>query len=292
MDDQLKTDGKQTFTRGLCIVSGADRVRYRSHVNHAAYAQSFGFDYRFDFGVAEVPLGSHFDIKLRALQRLLPHYEWVLWIDDDVYFTDFRAGALTEILDEADERGTPIVIAEGAVEPQGFASFINSGVILLKNSAEAAELLSRALAEPVDGVCEWWNEDEYGIFTAGDQDQLVKVLVESGLIDACWRVDPQRLNSRTHLYSASASDAFACHFCGHYDRELSIAQFAERWNLSPDLLPPAVAARFAPDAAHMPQAERTLREKRRELRGRLKPYVKPLVVRARSLKERVSALSR
>ena len=37
----------------LCIASGADRVRYRSHVNQAVFAQENGYDYRFDLGVNE-----------------------------------------------------------------------------------------------------------------------------------------------------------------------------------------------------------------------------------------------
>ncbi len=270
----------------LCIASGADRVRYRSHVNQAVFAQENGYDYRFDLGVNEGGLRSHFDIKLRVLQRLLPLYEWVMWVDDDVWFTDFRPGLVDAVIDEAEADGKDIVIARGAREPRGFSSFLNSGVILLRRSEAAGRLLEEVLDEPIEAVAAWWDEEKYGIFTHGDQDQIVKVLVDSDLLTSTWLIDPQRLNSRTHLYSASAQDAAICHFCGHYDRELSLAQFAERFGLSPDLLPLDVARRYGLPTMLMPARERALRERRRALRGRLKPYAKPVRDTLRQLRSR------
>ena len=136
----------------LCIASGADRVRYRSHVNQAVFAQENGYDYRFDLGVNEGGLRSHFDIKLRVLQRLLPLYEWVMWVDDDVWFTDFRPGLVDAVIDVAEADGKDIVIARGAREPRGFSSFLNSGVILLRRSEAAGRLLEQVLDEPIEAV--------------------------------------------------------------------------------------------------------------------------------------------
>lgn len=270
----------------LCLVSGADRIRYRSHVNQAVYAQEHGYDYRFDLGVNLGGLRSHFDIKLRVLQRLGPLYEWVMWIDDDCWFTDFRPGILEAVLEEATERDADIVIARGAREPRGFSSFLNSGVILLRRSQAATSLLEGVLTEPIDDVERWWDEKRLGIFTHGDQDQIVKVLHDRDLLGRTWLTDPQRLNSRTHLYTASAQDALVCHFAGHYDRELSVAYFARDYHLSPDLLPWEVARRYGITTRPMSPAEIRLRQERRDLRGRLKPYLKPLRDRIREVRRR------
>lgn len=266
----------------VCIVSGANRVRYRSHVNHRVFADVNGCDYRFDFGVNLGGLRSHFDIKLRALQRLLPMYEWLLWVDDDVWFTDFRPETFASLLTEADDRAADIVIAKGAVEPRGFSSYPNSGVILLRRSDSASRLLASVLAVPIDEVSEWWDAERFGIFTNGDQDQIVKALHDLELGPRTWLTDPERLNSRSHLYPNSPEDALARHFCGHYDRELSIAQFAARFSLSPDLVPPALADQFGLGVAGMSDLERQLREARRNLRGRSKPFLKPVRDRVRA----------
>lgn len=260
----------------LCVVSGADRVRFRSHANHRVFADLQGFDYRFDLGVNRGGLRSAFDIKVRALQRMLPLYEWVLWVDDDVWFTDLRRQTMKQLLEEADSRGSDIVIAKGAIEPRGFSSYLNSGVILLRRSEAACALLEGVLATPITEVAEWWDEERFGIFTNGDQDQIVKVLMDEDLSSVTWLTEPERLNSRSHLYPKGPHDALACHFCGHYDRELSIGQFARRFALSPDLLPIDIAEQFGLPTTRMSDVEMRLRERRREARGRLKPYLMPM----------------
>ena len=104
----------------------------------------------------------------------------------------------------------------------------------------------------------------------------MKVLHDRDLLGATWLIEPERLNSRSHLYPHSPKDGLVCHFCGHYDRELSVAQFARRFNLSPDLIPVELSAQYGIDVSPMSDRERYFREKRRSLRGQLKPYLKPL----------------
>ena len=140
------------FSHSSCLISGADRVRYRSHVNHSVFADVNGLDYRFTFGTFRHGLRSNFDIKLRALQHYLSKYEWVMWVDDDCWFTDFTPGMVERIISESHDRGADIVIAQGAVEPKGFSSFLNSGVILLRQSRHSAALLEGVLREPIDRV--------------------------------------------------------------------------------------------------------------------------------------------
>mgnify|MGYP001000414313 CR=1 FL=1 len=156
------------------------------------------------------------------------------------------------------------------------SSFINTGVILIKNAATSFRFIDAVLKHDLNEVRTWWDEQQHGLFTGGDQDKAIMTLLHDGYIDDTLIVTHERLNSRDHLYSRSAHDAFICHFCGHYDRKLSIAHFAKRYHLSPDLLPPSIARKYGLTVATMSPLETALRQRRRNVRGRLKPFLKPV----------------
>ena len=65
-----------------------------------------------------------------------------------------------------------------------------------------------------------------------------------------------------------------------------MAYFARDYHLSPDLLPWEVARRYGITTRPMSPAEIRLRQERRDLRGRLKPYLKPLRDRLREVRRR------
>lgn len=71
-----------------CLVSGADEIRLRSYINHAIYARTHGLDYRLERGI-DRGITNKFFYKTSIIRRVLPLYEWLIWIDDDAYFTDF-----------------------------------------------------------------------------------------------------------------------------------------------------------------------------------------------------------
>lgn len=271
--------------RRIGIISGGDRMRYpEAYRNQSIWAKENGYDYRFEIATAEGGIQSHFDITLVLLMQRLREYDWLIWLDDDVYVTDFTHGRLEALLDEAETAGASIIMAEGALEPQGFSSYVNAGTLGVRNDAAALEFLSTALGRDLADVREWWDDERLGIFTGGDQDKITKTLLDDGYERHLLRTTPERFNSRMHLYEDSLHEGLLCHFCGHYDRELSLAQFSERWGLSPDLLPLDVAQRYGLRTEGMPRLERRLRERRREMRGRAKRLLKPALSRVRHLR--------
>lgn len=124
----------------ICLVSGADEIRYRSYVNHAAYARLHGLDYRLECGIGP-DIQNAFYYKLQAIRNVLPRYDWIVWIDDDCYITDIHSDRIRTLIDAAEANGEVLVVAEGPVEPNGFWSTLNSGVFALRNDSDGRELL-------------------------------------------------------------------------------------------------------------------------------------------------------
>lgn len=228
----------------VCIVSGADYVALHSYINHSVYAREFGFDFRFEAGVAEA-VDNVFFFKTAAIERVIARYDWVVWLDDDTFITDFSRDRIRELIDEAEAAGASFVAARGPVEPNGFFSFLNSGVMLLKNNEENREMLRAMNDESLELARAWWDEAKFGVFTGGDQDIIIWMLHERDWLHRAMIVDHRRLNSRTHHYESSLEDAFICHFCGHWDKSLSIAQFSERFHANQALVPSDLAVKYS-----------------------------------------------
>ena len=83
----------------LMIVSGSSRVRTAAPLNHALYAGSVGIPYFFD--VAPTRVDRIYFHKLEVIRAYLPLAEWLFWIDDDAFFTDFAADARSFVDDKS-----------------------------------------------------------------------------------------------------------------------------------------------------------------------------------------------
>ena len=270
------------------IVSGGDEIRLRSYVNHRIYAHEHGFDYRLECGVDE-GIKNKFYYKMSIIRRVLPLYEWIVWIDDDAYFTDFAATNLTDFIEQAEREFKFLVIAEGPVEPNGWWSKINTGVFLLRNDDRGRKLMDLMFDSDLEDVRAWWQDERDGLFTNGDQDQMWWALNSSGLIDDTIIVDQLLLNSRGHYYQDSLSDAFVMHFAGHRDKPLGIARFADRFGVGHELVPEHLLDNYGVAVrSPMSKAEYKARAARQEMYGQAKRYGKPLVLKFRELRARRS----
>lgn len=236
--------GENVNNRDVCIVSGADFVAIHSYVNHSVYAREFGYDFRFEAGVAEA-VENVFFFKTAAIERVIERYDWVVWLDDDTFVTDFSVDRIGNLIDAAETEGRSFVVARGPLEPNGFFSFLNSGVMLLKNCPENLEMLRAMNDESLELARLWWNESRFGVFTGGDQDIIIWMLHERDWLSRTKVVDHLELNSRTHHYKTGLQDAFICHFCGHWDKNLSIAQFAQRFGVNQALVPVRLAEKYS-----------------------------------------------
>lgn len=225
------------------IASGGDLIRFRSYVNHSIYAREHGLDYRLECGV-DPQIHNKYHYKISIIRRLLPKYDWLMWIDDDAFFTDFSRDGVMDLIEEAEAADSFLVIAEGAVEPNGFWSKINSGAFIMKNCEKSFRVLDAVLTDSLDEVSEWWDGERDGLYTNGDQDQLWWFLNESGLVEETLIVGHSRLNSRMHYYQSSPADNFIMHFCGWPDRGVGTVMFARKFGLDQDLVPVELAEKY------------------------------------------------
>lgn len=257
------------------------------NINHYIYAREHGLDYRLECGLDD-DIRTKFDYKTSIIRRILPYYDWVVWVDDDVYFTDFAANDINDQIAAADTENQIIVIADGPLEPNGFWSKINTGVVAFKNCEENIELLHQFHSLPLEEVREWWNDDRDGLFTNGDQDQLWMALNTSGLIERTRIVDSLRWNSRGHYYKNSLSDAAIMHFCGYPDKEIGVAQFAQRFGIGQELVPDHLLDKYSSKVrSPMGTLEYQFRSRKMATISRIKHDLRPYYHKFREWKKDV-----
>ena len=189
------------------ILSGATGVRTPASLNHRVYADRHGLDYLFD--VTPAPLPTPLDQKLAAVLRSLPHHEWLFWIDDDAFFTDLDPDVRSFVDDEVD-----LVICRSPVNPEGGWTFVSFGQFLVRRTPAMFALLEEVARTDLGMVREWWDPEQFGIFTNTDQDALVYHLSREGVPwSGRWkRLDWQAFNSRPYHYDERLDEHFLCHF--------------------------------------------------------------------------------
>ncbi|MCT1366533.1 hypothetical protein [uncultured Kocuria sp.] len=263
----------------ICLVSGGDEIRQRSYINHAIYAREHGLDYRLECGI-DPQIVTKYDYKMSIVRRLIHQYDWLVWIDDDAYFTDFESDTLHELVEEAERDDQFLVIAEGPLEPNGFWSKINTGVFLIKNCPESVTMLESMSSEPLETIRDWWDDEAYGLFTNGDQDQMWWYLCTTGLLDRTKIVGHRRLNSRGHYYENSLDDAFVMHFCGYPDKAWGAARFARRFpdQIGQELVPKHLLDKYSVAVRDpLGPTQYSIRDTKIRSIGAVKKRLRPLV---------------
>jgi hypothetical protein len=230
---RTSTRADRNFDSDLCIVSGGSHLRLPSPINHKVYAAMHGADYRLECG----PIGklkSRFYFKLDVLVRLLPRYDWVLWIDDDAFFTS----PATDVRDVCRRQPPEVMLslADGRVKAGGAWTYINSGVLLARSCIESIDFLRRCLETDTTTVRAWWNAEVHGMFTHSDQDTILYHMLHS---PDQWRfsiVPHLTLNAREYHYSERLDEHFICHFAGLPNKLHAIREFGQRFGVGPTLL--------------------------------------------------------
>eukprot|EP00760_Papus_ankaliazontas_P028502 PhM_4_TR3748/c1_g1_i1/m.55913 len=131
------------------VAFGRDWIYPMSFRNKLAYAQHHGYDF-----IVEGPelVERSRDVcwsKIPMLQRWLPHYDWVMWIDGDAFFTNFDK-TLESIVEESERSSDSIDFIVGK-DWNG----INLGVFFIKNSKYSFELLSEMWNSPRERWVPW-----------------------------------------------------------------------------------------------------------------------------------------
>ncbi len=229
----------------ICIVSGGDHIRYKSFVNHKVFALMSGCDYRLEVGPLP-DVGNKYFFKVKAVLDILPRYDWVVWIDDDAFVTDFsRPSFFTDLAQQADDNGDFFIVADGPRLSNGAWTKINSGVFLIKNEERSLNLLTVVLNSDLSEIERWWDEDEYGQFSGGDQDAFVYGLQVARAFSQGVHIVPQKvMNARPWQYEQSVEDCLIVHFPGMKSKRRAMSDFTKRFGLSDAFLSQELVYRF------------------------------------------------
>lgn len=227
-----------------CVTSGGDEIRMRSYVNHYIWAHENGVDYRLDLGLGP-GLRLPYDAKYAIIRRALRDHDWVMWVDDDVFFTRWAADSVVTMLQDAEADDMFLVVAEGPVEPTGIWSRINSGVMLLRRDDRTSRLLDLAQATDVEGLRPSWDFEVDGLFSGGDQDALWHGIKNDAELLAGTRiVGHAALNSRPHLLHGELGAVLNVHFCGGH-KQMRIHEFARERGLGLELVPQELLDKYS-----------------------------------------------
>jgi hypothetical protein len=190
------------------ILSGCDHIRFDSHLNHAVYASMMRYQYFF-IGSSR-PGVRGYDHKLTLLSELPVDDQWWFWLDDDAFFTSFssidRLGLnFDDVL---------MIFPKSPVTPAGLWTYISSGNFFFRNSLLFKQFIADVLNTDMQIVKRWWQNDEHGFFTNGDQDKILFNLLEKGWNSHARFVAYNLFNTRPYHFLSDVKEHFLCHFAG------------------------------------------------------------------------------
>ncbi len=224
----------------LGVVSGFyPGRRFNSHVNHAAYCHAHGY-YYIDASQPGFDRRRFFR-KIEVISQYLDLFDWLFWIDDDAYFTDFSKPlhGFLEMLD-----AEQMLICKSPSTKKIFTKF-SSGQFFLKNSPDAKEFLHLAGMVDLEFVkTKFWHEG-LGFFSNGDQDAFVYLtethpLFKSGFIKI---VDHNCFNNRDFEFQQQPEEHFLVHFTGK-EKIQAKHDFCARLGIGKYIVPDHIAARM------------------------------------------------
>ncbi|HEV7718567.1 MAG TPA: hypothetical protein VGO70_06270 [Arsenicitalea sp.] len=219
-------------TPRLLILSSHSNPVLSAPINHQTYATRHGYNYLFD--ATPYISRSKYDQKYLSILAAMGNYDWVFWVDNDVYFMNHEIGL--ERFIPADE-DTDFVFCNSPLNSGQF-TVLNSGAFFVRNSEGARDFLRAALATDLSDVKNWWDTEKNGLFTNGDQDQITYVALERGMIGKTIKlVDFTSFNARHFNYTDRHDQHFAIHLCGAPPKGEQIALLRAKFNLDPYLLP-------------------------------------------------------
>jgi hypothetical protein len=217
----------------LCVISGFyPGRRFNSHVNHAAYSHKHGY-YCIDASSPSRDPRPYFH-KVDAIEQYLDQFDWVFWIDDDAYFTDFSR-PLHMFLSDVGEQD--MVICRSPATKTLHTKF-SSGQFFLRNSSRSHEFLRLAREVDLATVRNSFWEERHGFFTGGDQDAFV-YLTETrpefgeGFVRV---LNHDAFNNRDFEFVTKPDEHFLVHFTGKEKLE-SKREFCRRLGLNKYIVP-------------------------------------------------------
>ncbi|MDR1678857.1 MAG: hypothetical protein LBR81_03680 [Prevotellaceae bacterium] len=222
----------------ICLVSGGqyskdslDRVASRT--NHNCYAMEHGYNY-LCINKSYSNLQKPYFFKIAAVKEILPSYEWVVWLDNDTFFTDFSSSCFSELIATAEDNW--LIIADSPKLANRKSPIVNSGVFLIKNTQKAFAFLDEILLTPLEQIKLYYDESKYGFWTNGDQDSIIYSCDKNNW-EGVKIIDHNLMNSRKYEYTNSIEDHFILHLPGEKNKLLTLNSFARKFDCALSLIP-------------------------------------------------------
>jgi len=227
-----------TSNNNICLLSGGyyktDRLeRKLSRINHKCYADKHCFDY-FSINKCYPNMQNPYFFKIAVIQEMLPQYEWVVWMDDDTYFTNFQLSVFSEIIASVKDKW--LIIADSPISLNRKSPIVNSGVMLIKNVPEAIGFLNDVYVTPLEQIKASYDESKYGFWTNTDQDSIIYFCDKRKWNDV-EIIDHNVMNSRIYEYHKSIDEHFILHLPGVKDKLLALNSFAKKYDCDISLIP-------------------------------------------------------
>lgn len=224
----------------LGVVSGFyPGRRFNSHVNHQAYCHTHGY-YYIDASAPGVDRRRFFR-KIEVVQQYLDLFDWLFWIDDDAYFTDFSK-PLHSFLDLVNNEH--MLICKSPSTKKIFTKF-TSCAFFLKNSPEAHAFLKLSMQVDLHYLkTQFWTE-QLGYFSNGDQDAFVYLtevhpLFKDGFVKI---VDHNQFNNRDFEFEKRLDEHFLVHFTSGTKIQAK-HNFVARLGINKYIVPDQIAAQM------------------------------------------------
>ena len=176
----------------MIIISASNKNRFDCAKNHLAYAKAQGVNYKFynDLKIND----HHYFIKIHAIIDALKTNNYVLYLDDDAFFTRTDWNYRTIF----DEYNADFIVAKSPNKPwfKKPSSLFNSGVMFFRKSDTLLSMLYEVLQKPTFD----WNP-EWGNNVGGDQDILI-YLTQTKYKDITTIIEQTKINARHYDYSS------------------------------------------------------------------------------------------
>jgi len=143
-------------------MSGANRNSHGAVgeviANHRAFAAAHGYSYWWHAGnmAADEGVDQPYWTKVAMLRRALkdsPWLDYLVWVDDDIVFTNGQSDMLRVALGRAKASDSDVIVTE---DPITHITPLNTGIIIVRNTRRARDLLDelwrRAAAPRRDGL--------------------------------------------------------------------------------------------------------------------------------------------
>lgn len=193
----------------VCIISGRyPNTIFESVVNHKVYADKWGYSY-IHCNWPTIASNLYFN-KIYYLLAYIDHFDYLVWIDDDAFFIDFKS----DIMEFKPKSDHFISLCSSPTFKKLF-TYLSSGQFILKCNATAKQFLKDILNQDLKKIKAVWTE-ELGYFTNGDQDAMVHLLTEDTSYIGKYNLwDYKKFNSRfENLENKDKHHPLILHFTG------------------------------------------------------------------------------